>query len=448
MVVLWLAVGTLILAGSCRAPDPPGALVTLELAGEMPRPSFALLNWLDPQKFVFRGVRVPAFGDLPVRGLRLAQVSIEATGEGDKRRAIVRGLRDGQVVVEGALRVDLERGAQILVTVVLRQGRMPDGDGDGIPDEVDDCATVRDPSGGCRGPMVTGAEPPPVEIPDAGASTRPPPSTPPPPATAAADASPSTSSPDAPMGGPGLPVDARASEPPPPDRPTDLPRDLAPPDTRPLPVELASGLLAHMRLDEGQGTTTQDATGRGHTGTLVAGPTWTMGGFPGAQFANPFSLSFDGTSDFVELVPTGLPAANAATSWSLWVNYPVAPSSVPQHMLALTNAGSSARVIGFRGGRLGVWRFGGTFLADTTPPPPGWHHLVYTFDGTTHRLHVDGTLRSSSTTPPDTAGVTSARLGTFHGGVELFRGQMDDVRIWSRALNEAEIAALRAGRDR
>ena len=53
-----------------------------------------------------------------------------------------------------------------------------------------------------------------------------------------------------------------------------------------------TGLIAAYAFDEGTGTTTADATGTGHTGTLT-GATWTAAG------KNGNALSFDGVNDWV-----------------------------------------------------------------------------------------------------------------------------------------------------
>ena len=77
---------------------------------------------------------------------------------------------------------------------------------------------------------------------------------------------------------------------------------------------------------------------------------------------------------------------------------------------------------------------------------PAWHHVVYTYDGTsTHRLYLDGTQAAMSTAAPDTGPLTSARLGTQSAGTERFQGEIDEVRIYNRVLMPAEVAALRAG---
>ena len=99
--------------------------------------------------------------------------------------------------------------------------------------------------------------------------------------------------------------------------------------------------------------------------------------------------------------------------------------------------------IGFRSGRVGVWKYGGTYLVSAVLPSSGaWCHYAYTFDGTTHRLYIDGTLRGSATTAPQTATPTKLEIGRWTGGNEWLRGKLDDIRLYARALSPSEVTAL------
>jgi hypothetical protein len=55
------------------------------------------------------------------------------------------------------------------------------------------------------------------------------------------------------------------------------------------------------------------------------------------------------------------------------------------------------------------WLWGGTVLATTTLPTTGaWHHVVFTWDGTTNRLYIDNAAPGTSTTAHQTATPTTA----------------------------------------
>lgn len=72
-----------------------------------------------------------------------------------------------------------------------------------------------------------------------------------------------------------------------------------------------------------------------------------------------------------------------------------------------------------------------------------WHFIVGTYDGTNQRLYVDGVLED---TDAQTGTISNSEeevcIGAACNGAtqgSLFNGEIDDVRIWNRALSQAEI---------
>jgi hypothetical protein len=236
--------------------------------------------------------------------------------------------------------------------------------------------------------------------------------------------------------------------------PIDLPPDL-PPDMPPPPVDMAPastlnmGLVGRWKLDEGSGNSTADSAGGNNNGTIT-GATFVTTGFPGAKYPNPAALRFDG-NDHVQITPTtGLPANNRPQTVALWLNYASVPSANAQMAVCLTDgqSGGSRLKVGFKEGRLGAVKGGGNpNLVLANAPASGWHHLAYTYDGTTHRVFIDGTMRAMSTTAADNGNASNVRLGANFDGSESFTGQLDEVRIYDRALMAAEIASLAAGNE-
>ncbi|MBI5501769.1 MAG: metallophosphoesterase [Deltaproteobacteria bacterium] len=91
-------------------------------------------------------------------------------------------------------------------------------------------------------------------------------------------------------------------------------------------------------------------------------------------------------------------------------------------------------------------------VAGATPLEPGvWRHAAATYDGTTWRLYLDGTLDAERTVAatPRLDSVQHVGLGTAFdssGTAEgAFAGELDEVRIWDRARTEDELAAGMAG---
>ena len=134
-----------------------------------------------------------------------------------------------------------------------------------------------------------------------------------------------------------------------------------------------SNLKAYWKFDEDTGTTANDSSGNGNTGTVSNG-TWTYQ--PGKINC---CLSFNGTSSSVaDTSATGLPAANAAQTESFWMYVSATPSA---KATALAVSGSSSGVyIGYNSSTtFGVWTNGGTLLVSTTTLPSverlALHHL-------------------------------------------------------------------------
>src|SRR3954469_8289416 len=171
------------------------------------------------------------------------------------------------------------------------------------------------------------------------------------------------------------------------------------------PAQDGPRLVAHWKLDEGNGISTVDAAGGANHGTLMGGTGW-VPGFDGQ------GLGFDGAKTLVVCGASGLAAAGAAQSIALWFNVPANPTNIQQLVhLDIPNGGSGVYV-GFKESKIGAWRAGGWWLANANAPAANeWHHLAYTYDGTTHQIFIDGVLSGSSTNASDKGVPSSAELG-------------------------------------
>ena len=72
-----------------------------------------------------------------------------------------------------------------------------------------------------------------------------------------------------------------------------------------------------------------------------------------------------------------------------------------------------------------------------------WHFLVFTWDGETKRIYVDGSEAMNASTTNSSP--TSGDLYLGHNSVdtnEILYGTMDEVGIWDRALSSAEVTEL------
>lgn len=200
------------------------------------------------------------------------------------------------------------------------------------------------------------------------------------------------------------------------------------------------GLIAWWKLDESNGTEVADASGNGQTAYLRGNPEWLpAGGKIGG------ALKLDGSDDYVETENTiQLPIWTVAA----WVKGRAAPSGTeengPIHREQNYQINWDHTEDDFRGAAavsVGMnWhgaRFG-DLAADT------WYHLAATYDGENLRAYRDGVLISDNASPsgPPDAENATLKLGRHALRDGHFAGSIDEVRIYSTVLSEAEIAEL------
>ena len=73
-----------------------------------------------------------------------------------------------------------------------------------------------------------------------------------------------------------------------------------------------------------------------------------------------------------------------------------------------------------------------------------WHFVTATYDGTTQKLYVDGSLVDSATTSQTLDTTTNWVIGkrSFSTGANFFYGNLANVAIWNRALTSDEINSV------
>jgi hypothetical protein len=158
-----------------------------------------------------------------------------------------------------------------------------------------------------------------------------------------------------------------------------------------------------------------------------------------------YALSFDGVRQYATAGDAGFAPVGGAMTIELWVNYVAATGT--QDFLALRtslpNGTESGVQVGIHNGALAVWRVYVDRVLVQAPALPAagaWHHVAYTYDAVANLLYVDGALVDSEANVTDTHTPTSAWLGTFDGYVNLFRGQLDEVRVWTVVRSPSDIA--------
>lgn len=159
------------------------------------------------------------------------------------------------------------------------------------------------------------------------------------------------------------------------------------------------------------------------------------------------ALSLDGIDDYVDLGNSNLlkpTSALTAETWaymSTWSGLCTMIGNAQFSGYAIRNNGTDLR---------GLVYVNGSFLIVSAPLSAisaGWHHIALTYDGRYENLYLDGVLTSTN----DAGAVYAITNGTNNvilgadasAGVyptgAFFSGKLDEVRIWDRALCQAEI---------
>ena len=204
------------------------------------------------------------------------------------------------------------------------------------------------------------------------------------------------------------------------------------------------GLVGHWSMEEGRGGVIKDSSGGGNNAMVAGGATWRAPGAPPSA-TSAACVSFNGATD-VSIAPTGFPALGLPMTITFWIR----PSSLGtgrRTALALLQDVQEPKAgiqIGQDGSRAGLWFFrSNTTEAFTDALVAGmWHHIGYTFDGTTHRLYLGTRPPVSATSPAPTGTPTAFRFAGYGSAVQQFIGELDEIRVYNRALSAAEISAL------
>jgi hypothetical protein len=202
----------------------------------------------------------------------------------------------------------------------------------------------------------------------------------------------------------------------------------APAVTVTVPAPLPSGPLAAYSFNEGSGPTALDASGNGNHGTL-SGPTRTAQGRYGR------GLSFDGANDRVRAGNVTLPGAFTLMAWVY------NPSNAAFETIVTVG---SSRDLYLRSGVI-------TFFDGQTDHPFGsaisrnaWHHVAVVSDGTSLRVYLNGAPRGAAQAVALGTVTEPLQIGAWMQGAsnaDFFGGRLDEVRVYGRALTQAEVQA-------
>ena len=204
----------------------------------------------------------------------------------------------------------------------------------------------------------------------------------------------------------------------------------------------AEGLIAHWSFDEGSGSTANDSSGNGNTGTLVNSPAWVDGKLGKA-------LDFSGSNEYVliphsDVIDFG---ANEDFSISLWFKDSTTSGSemlekqsgAVFYQIRAPSASGDLKFQVDDGVDQDSFNSSVGDLADGL-----WHHVVFIRDyDTSITAYVDGVFAGSDTavSAGSIANTADLRLGRGTGSGD-YDGLLDEVQFYNRVLTAQEVADL------
>jgi hypothetical protein len=224
--------------------------------------------------------------------------------------------------------------------------------------------------------------------------------------------------------------------------PVEPPNVLSTNELSQTPLASDPSLISYYRF-EGNSA---DSKGNNGTDTAIAYSTANGRFGQGAGFASSFSSVISRATTF------GLPLGNSPVSINLWFQTS-STSPTGQNLLSWGNNVPGQKTAVFIDGRQHVLftPWGGQIQNTSKTVTDGlWHMATFTWDGgSTGVVYVDGSS-AGSTGNQGFFGLNTAPGyfqigGNMNGGSAFFNGNIDDVAIFSRALNPTEVSRLYSG---
>jgi len=203
------------------------------------------------------------------------------------------------------------------------------------------------------------------------------------------------------------------------------------------------GLVGYWSFNEGIGPYAGDSSGNRNQGTLTNGPTWVDG-------KRGKALSFDGSNDYVDAGGAILDTVTNKFTVSVWVKNGVGnqgtffvantASTGDLYDWGLYNAfGSNVYCFYIKNVSNVIVNSCSTSLATVGM----WIHVVGVYYGTNTSIYISGVQEDSDIQTGNVKDTGyNTRIGRWTDTLPFFRGAVDEVRVYNRALTPSEVEGL------
>lgn len=209
-------------------------------------------------------------------------------------------------------------------------------------------------------------------------------------------------------------------------------------------VPMMPDLLAYLPMNNNA----NDMSGNNHHGTVV-NATATTDKYDNNNSAYQFNGNGTGTS--ITLAnSTSLDFLATPFTISTWVKFSTATGE-PKLIAGKHNCGTpTGYFIGVENNKFVYYLASGSswsqLLTTDTYNDDKWHHIVGAYDGVDQKLYVDGMFKAGTSTayntPATGAPIKIGEPSGGCGGLGVFNGKVDELKIYSAALDVAQVEAL------
>jgi hypothetical protein len=200
-----------------------------------------------------------------------------------------------------------------------------------------------------------------------------------------------------------------------------------------------NGLVGYWPLEEGQGDTAYDYSGRNNHG-IIEGATW-------RERMTGSSLEFDGQNDYVNLGDSAnevMPYGNSSRS----ITAQVKMETCDDNIIHILHYGENSRgqawgIAANCGNNPTLMAHEWNYYGGAGNVPYEKSNLAITMNSTGYKKHyIDGDYVGYENTLPDTDLERNPKIGARVSGGENWNGIIGSVRIYNRTLSQVEIKSL------
>lgn len=193
-----------------------------------------------------------------------------------------------------------------------------------------------------------------------------------------------------------------------------------------------AGLVVHWPLDEGAGTTANDASGNGYGGTFIGNPQWVAG------YKSVGALNLNGIDDSV--ISRFADETWSAYTMAVWVKANVLWQSANSSIFSNYGDTNGGFQICFDASN--NYEYHADVDQVIGVASLNWVHLAVTYDGTTATAYYNGRKVATFTPATDDLTFNKWAIGVNRAENTWFDGSVDDLRFYNIALTPDEIAWL------